>query len=74
MTTNSNPDPSALIAARYAVRDAWRSIRQLQRVDPLPDTLDRLDQLCAELTAEIEAIEPMLPGLGMAIAVRELTT
>lgn len=52
-------DPEALWAARYAVREAYAAIRRLRQTDPtIRDTLTRLDEICVELTTELEAIEP----------------
>lgn len=41
--------PHALWAARYAIRDAYTRIRRLRQADPtIRNTLNRLDDLCAE--------------------------
>ena len=55
-------DPEALFAARYAIREAHTAIRRLRQADPtIRDTLNRLDEMCVELTIEMESIGPMLP-------------
>ena len=54
-------DPAELFAARWAIREAWTSIRRLPCRDATTrDILERLDALCSELTTEIEAMEPEL--------------
>jgi hypothetical protein len=63
-------DPEALYAARFSIREAYVAIRKLRQADPsIRETLTRLDELCCELTLELESIAPELPmrvGGGMA--------
>ncbi len=54
-------DPEALIAARYVIREAWLAIGRLRQSDAtIRITLDRLDEMCADLTLEIESLQPQL--------------
>lgn len=54
-------DPEALWASRFEIRRAYAAIRQLRQADPtVRDILNRLDELCAELTTEIESIQPSM--------------
>jgi len=52
-------DPEALWAARIAIRQAYVSIQRLRQGDPTIRVMaTRLDELCVELTVEIESIDP----------------
>lgn len=54
--------PASLHVARYEVRRAYTSIRMMGVIDPyVQDITDRLDAMCREITAEIEAQQPELP-------------
>lgn len=54
-------DPESLIAARYVIREAWLAIGRLRQADAtIRITLDRLDEMCADLTLEIESLQPHL--------------
>lgn len=61
-------DPEALWAARYEVRRAYEAIKRLRRVDPtIANVLDDLDELCCELTSELESIEPEMNLRGIVV-------
>ena len=63
-------DPEALFAARFSIREAYFAIRRLRQADAsIRETLTRLDEMCCELTLELESLAPELPmrvGGGMA--------
>lgn len=59
-------DTAALIATRTILRRAYTEIRALSQDDPsVRCTLTALDEMCTDLTNEIEAVEPRL-ALGRA--------
>ena len=61
-------DPAALWAARYEVRRAYEAIKRLRQADPtIRCVLDDLDELCCELTSEIESIEPEMNLRGIVV-------
>lgn len=52
-------DPEALFSTRWYLRCAYESIRKLRQADPtVRDILNRMDEMCGELTVEIDTIEP----------------
>ena len=52
-------DPEALWSSRFEIRRAYAAIQRLRQADPtVRDLLNRLDELCTELTVEIESIQP----------------
>ena len=68
----ASSDPEALYAARYAIREAYTSIRRLRQGDPaIRETLTRLDAMAVELTMELEAIEPEMDLRSVTVVQKE---
>lgn len=54
-------DPEALWQARYILRKAHFELRTLRQVDPtVRCMITNVDDLCAEITSELDAGEPQL--------------
>lgn len=54
-------DPEALWSSRFEIRRAYAAIQRLRQADPTVCVmLDRLDELCTELTSEIDSIQGVM--------------
>ncbi len=51
-------DPEAIWVSRFEIRRAYEAIRRLRQADPtIRETLTRLNELCIDLTTEIDSIQ-----------------
>lgn len=61
-------DPEALWAARYEVRRAYAAIQRLRQADPtIRDLLTRLNEICVDLSTEIQSIQPEMNLRGIVV-------